>query len=301
MPRHGQAVGRYVRLQVDGVEYRVHYEEAGDGVPVYLQHTAGADSQQWRHLLEDRDLTARFRFIAPDLPFHGRSLPPDGVAWWQEEYLLRQAFFERFVVGFCRELSLDRPVYVGCSMGGHLAADLALSHPEEFRAFVGIAAALESHGFETLHPFLDHPRVGAGFKPSLMYTLTSPSAPEERRRETAWVYGQGAPPVFKGDLHYYGVEHDLTERAGDIDAARAPLWVLSGEYDWSAPPAAGAALAERVAGATHVVLEGMGHFPMSEDPERFREYVAPILEEAAAMGTAETRDGDVAPPLRSAR
>ena len=48
------AVGRYVHLDIDGLDYRVYFEEAGEGIPLLLQHTAGADGRQWRHLLEDR-------------------------------------------------------------------------------------------------------------------------------------------------------------------------------------------------------------------------------------------------------
>ena len=68
--------GRYVHVTVQGVEYRVYFEEAGKGTPVLMQHTAGTDGRQWRHILEDEKLTSQFRFVAHDLPYHGRSLPP---------------------------------------------------------------------------------------------------------------------------------------------------------------------------------------------------------------------------------
>ena len=47
-------VGRYLYLTVSGVEYRVYYESAGTGVPVLMQHTAGSDGRQWRHLPRTR-------------------------------------------------------------------------------------------------------------------------------------------------------------------------------------------------------------------------------------------------------
>ena len=53
-----------------------------------LQHTAGSDSRQWRHLLEDAEIQKRFQMIAYDLPFHGKSVPPSGVEWWDQEYRL---------------------------------------------------------------------------------------------------------------------------------------------------------------------------------------------------------------------
>ena len=92
-----EITGRYVYVTVQGVEYRVYYEEAGEGMPILCQHTAGSDGRQWRHLLEDPELTKEFRIIATDLPFHGKSLPPTEQAWWSERYSLNQAFLLDFV------------------------------------------------------------------------------------------------------------------------------------------------------------------------------------------------------------
>jgi len=278
--RVADITGRYVYLDVQGVEYRVYYEEAGTGTPVVLQHTAGCDGRQWRHLLEDPDFTSRFRLIAPDVPFHGRSLPPESQQWWTEEYSLTQDFFLAFHVALVKALNLDRPVYAGCSMGGHLAPDLALHHPGLYRAAIGVEAALESRGIERMLPWLYHPRVSNDSKPALVHSALAPESPERYKRETTWVYSQGAPPVFKGDLNYYVVEHDLTETAQKIDTTRTALHVLNGEYDWSAPPAAGEALAAAVVGATFTLMEGVGHFAMSENPEVFKKYFLPILEKA---------------------
>lgn len=281
--RIADVVGRYVYLDVLGVEYRVYFEEAGTGVPVVLQHTAGCDGRQWRHVLEDPDFTSRYRLIAADVPFHGRSLPPVSQEWWTEEYELSQEFFLAFQVALVDALDLERPIYAGCSMGGHLAPDLALHHPGLFRAAIGIEGALESHGVERILPWLYHPRISNDSKPALMHTLCAPQSPERYKRETTFVYSQGAPAVFKGDLHYYAIEHDLTDSAKNIDTSQTALHVLNGEYDWSAYPAAGQALAGQVDGATFTVMEGVGHFPMSENPEVFKTYFLPLLNDASAL------------------
>jgi pimeloyl-ACP methyl ester carboxylesterase len=39
-------------------------------------HTAGSDGRQWRHLLADEELAKKFRIIAFDMPWHGKSNPP---------------------------------------------------------------------------------------------------------------------------------------------------------------------------------------------------------------------------------
>ena len=138
MARFSDITGRYIYLELDGVEYRVYIEEAGTGIPLVCQHTAGSDGRQYRHILEDRDITSRFRVIAADLPYHGKSLPPVSLRYWEQEYRLTKDWFMRYWVKLCRELDLKRPVYMGCSMGGHLAGDLALNYPNEFRACIGL-------------------------------------------------------------------------------------------------------------------------------------------------------------------
>ena len=89
MARFDAATGRYVYLDLDGVEYRVYFEENGQGIPLLLQHTAGADGRQWRHVLEDADLAEHFRMIAYDLPYHGKSLPPKSEPWGRRTLKLR--------------------------------------------------------------------------------------------------------------------------------------------------------------------------------------------------------------------
>jgi len=282
MPRFDRTTGRYLHLDVAGHSHRVYFEESGQGVPLLLQHTAGSDGKQWRHLLEDPQVTERFRVIAWDLPYHGKSLPPDGVAWWREPYRLTLAFFLEFIERFAGELALDRPVFMGCSMGGHIAMDLARWKPGLCRAVIGIEAASRTEGGNL--DFLDHPRIGNDVKADLMVGLTSPSAPEARRREIGWGYSQGAPSVFRGDLYFYSEEHDLTHEAARIDTSRTSVYVLSGEYDWSATPAASKALADEIPGAEFVNMAGLGHFPMAENPAAFRGHLLPVLEKILARG-----------------
>ncbi len=285
MVRFDAATGRYVHLEIAGVEYRVYFEENGDGVPLLLQHTAGADARQWRHVLEDAQLARRFRMVAYDLPYHGRSLPPEGIAWWEQEYRLTKDFLMRVPLALSAALELERPVFMGSSIGGHLALDLALHHPDEFRAVIGLEAAAATPG-----GYLDiwnHPRVSNAFKASVMYGLMSPTSPEACRRETAWVYSQGAPPVFKGDLYYHDVDHDRGDAAREIDTSKVAVYLLTGEYDWSTPPALSQAVAAQIPGAFYQTMEGLGHFPLSDDPGQFLGYLRPVLEKIAASGAGE--------------
>jgi pimeloyl-ACP methyl ester carboxylesterase len=112
-----------------------------------------------------------------------------------------------------------------------------------------------------------------------MSGLIAPQAPDECRWETLWMYAQGGPGVFRGDLHFYRAEGDLRDRVHRIDTARCPLYLLTGEYDFSCTPEDTRATAARIPGARLTIMTELGHFPMSENPERFRTYLLPVLDE----------------------
>ena len=278
-PRFDSPVGRYVHLDLAGEDHRIYFEEAGDGVPLLLQHTAGSHGSQWRHLFEDPWVTGRFRLIAYDMPFHGKSLPPSGRTWWAERYQLTTASAMSVPVALAGALGLHRPAFMGCSIGGCLALDLARWHSDLFRAVIAVEGALKLDSDPELLTGFWHPRVSNEYKAHLMHGLMSPTSPEELRRETVFAYSQGWPPAFLGDLHYYLVDHDLRAEAASIDTSRVAVHLLTGQYDYSATVAHGAAAHEAIKGSTFAAMEGLGHFPMSEDPERFMSYLRPVLED----------------------
>ncbi len=76
-------VGRYLYVDIAGAPHRIYFEEAGAGIPLVCLHTAGSDARQYRHLLCNAEIISRYRVVAFDLPWHGRSLPAD--KWWQAD------------------------------------------------------------------------------------------------------------------------------------------------------------------------------------------------------------------------
>ena len=280
MTRFDQAVGRYVYLEIQGVVYRVYFEQSGTGIPLVCQHTAASDGRLWRHALNDAEITRNFQVIVPDLPYHGKSLPPESVEWWKQEYRLTKKFFMEFHLEFGRALGLEKPVYMGCSMGGQLAVELALERPDAFRAVIGLESGLSRARMSPTLDFHDHPRISNEFRMQSMYGKTAPGNPEKNRREIAWTYGQSAPPVSKGDLYYNFIDHNLTGgEARRIDTSQVAVYLMTGEYDWGNSPAETRILAEQINGAHFVELKGLGHFPMSENFEVFKRYLMPILNE----------------------
>ena len=271
--------GKYVHVDVDGTDYRIYFEENGpdDGIPLLCQHTAGCNNQEWRHLLADDDITDEFRVIAYDLPFHGKSVPPTSEDWWEEDYELDAEQFAATIVGIADALDLEDPIYMGSSMGGNITLELADWYPDRFRALIGLECGMYSPGFHI--DWLDHPHVNTTeVNAYSCWGLMAKQSPEQTRRETMYLYEQGATGVFKGDLYYYSVDHDYRDKLDQIDASECPLYAVNGEYDYLTDPAEGRAVADGIGeGATAVEMSDIGHFPMSEHPALFNGYLSEIL------------------------
>jgi len=270
-------VGRYLRIDLSGKPHRIYVEEAGAGIPLLCLHTAGADSRQYRGLMNAPEVLERFRVIAFDMPWHGKSSPPAG--WWHDDYRLTSRDYVDMIVAMADALDLDRPVAMGCSIGGRIVLHLALECPDRFRALIGLQAGAHVDPYYDLD-WLHRPDVHGGeVCGGIVSGLVGPRSPEAERWETIWHYMQGGPGVFKGDLFFYTKDGDIRPRVAEIDTKRCPLYLLSGEYDYSCAPDDTRELARRIAGTQAVIMEGLGHFPMSEDPEKFLGYLRPVLEE----------------------
>ena len=270
-------VGRYVHVEIEGESNRIYFEENGAGIPLVCLHTAGSDGRQWRHLLADEEYTKDFRIIAFDLQWHGKSNPP--ACWNGEEYRLTTARYTQSIRAFCKALSLEKPVVMGCSIGGRIVLNLAIEHAREFRALIGLEAAdFQAPWYDT--DWLNRSDVHGGeVCAALVSGLIAPQSPQSARRETLWCYKQSGPGVFKGDLYFYRVDGDLRGRIEGIDTTACPLYLLTGEYDFSCAPDDTRRTAAAVKGACVTIMEQLGHFPMSENPEQFRRYIAPVLKE----------------------
>lgn len=275
-------VGRYVNVPILGDDCRIYFEQAGEGIPLLCLHTAGADSRQFRHLMCDEAVTRYFRVIAFDLPWHGKSYPPAG--WQAYEYRLTTQRYVATIRAVCAALELDRPVLMGCSIGGRIVLQLAHAHGEEFRALIGLESAdYQQPWYDSswLHRGDVH---GGEVCAALVSGLVAPQSPDRHRHETLWQYMQSGPGVFKGDLHFYRVDADLRGKLGGIDTARCPLYLLTGEYDFSCTPEDTMRTAAEIPGAKVTIMKDVGHFPMSENPVQFRRYVLPVLDEIRRSG-----------------
>jgi pimeloyl-ACP methyl ester carboxylesterase len=272
-------VGRYTTIRILDTDCRIYFEEAGAGIPLVCLHTAGADCRQFRHMMNDEEITQSFRVLTFDYPWHGKSTPP--VGYHKYEYKLTLERYVEMIRAFCRALELDRPVALGCSVGGHVILELANSYGKEFRALIGMETADSSRKYIDDLSNMYRPDVHGGeYCAAHCSGLIAPTSPDEYRHETLWMYMQSGPGVHLGDLYSYWNRLALD----GIDTKTTPLYLLTGEYDYAYTPEDTLRAAAMIPGAKATIMKGLGHFPMSENPKQFREYILPVLQEIKQLG-----------------
>ena len=211
------------------------------------------------------------------MPWHGKSNPPEGYEL--KDYKLTTNLYKEIIMSFCKQYKLIDPVIMGCSMGGRVVLHLALEHCDYFKAVI----ALE--GSDKLEPYYDldwlhRPDVHGGLvQAAFVSSQIAPQSPNNFKHETLWHYMQGGPGVFKGDLYFYWHDGDFDDRSNLIDTSKCPVYLLSGEYDCSCTPERTLETAKRIKGSRATIIPEIGHFPMSENPELFKTYIYPILDE----------------------
>ena len=269
-------VGRYMQFGLGGRPHRVYFEEAGKGIPLVCLHTAGADGRQFRHLMNDREA---IRAFPRALLRHALARQVAAAGGFQdEEYRLTTAAYTEMILAFCDALELERPVVMGCSIGGRIVLNLAVEHASRFRALIGLEAA----DFQT--PWYDtdmaqprrRPRRrdlrGAGLRAD-----RAAGAGGEPPRNALDVPA-GRPRRLQGRPLFLPRRRRPARQDGGDRHAACPLYLLTGEYDFSCSPEDTLRTARSIAGAEVTVMKEVGHFPMSENPAQFRRYILPVLE-----------------------
>jgi pimeloyl-ACP methyl ester carboxylesterase len=271
-----EVTGGYVPVTVDGTTYQIYYETAGSGRDVLCMHTAGADGRQFHGLMADARIVEGHRLIAFDLPWHGKSPPPDGAI--PGSWRLNTRLYVDLIMGFVAAAGLDKPIALGASMSGEICLELAYRHPEAFSGIIACEACEQVTRRQT--EWASHPRVNqALFVPEWIRSLCAPESPVEWREQITWQYSQGGPAVFFGDIAFYSGEWDARDRVGRIDTNLCRLFMLTGEYDYSCTVEMSEATAAKIPGVKFQAMRGIGHFPFAENPARFAAYLLPILRE----------------------
>lgn len=255
-PSGREILGKYV--DVDGI--RTHYEEAGSGQVIVCIHAACQDTLMYRHVLDG--LSDSFRVISIDAPGHGKSdEPANGPLNNASDFC---AFYEHFM----EALGLEKPIIVGCSVGGNFVLELGASRPDFYRGIVSCEGADYT---PTVSPFfleileINGPQILECWSQS----LTGYRTPPDRAREVIWQITRCRPEYAVGDLTAYA-GFDKRDVVGAIDC---PVVLLRGDADWLVSQEMVEATSSRIPGSRVEVLMGTGHYPMIENPVEFNESI----------------------------
>ncbi|HEX4365488.1 MAG TPA: alpha/beta hydrolase [Rhodopila sp.] len=274
--------GGYVPVTVGGTTYQIYYETAGTGRDVLCMHTAGSDGRQFHGLMADERVTDGHRLVSFDLPWHGKSPPPEGAV--PGSWRLNTDLYVDLIMGFIAAADLKNPIALGASMSGEICLELAYRHPEAFGGIVACEACDKINQRQTT--WAVDPKVNSSlFVPEWIRALSAPQSPAEYQETITWHYSQGGSSVFYGDIAFYSGEWDGRERVGRIDTNRCRLFMLTGEYDYSCTIELSEATAAKIPGVTFRPMPGIGHFPFAENPRLFADYLLPVLNELSLRGT----------------
>jgi pimeloyl-ACP methyl ester carboxylesterase len=271
----------------DVVGAQLTYADIGQGdPPVLFIHGLGA---QWRVWLANLPVVAAHRrAVAVDLPgFGGPSMPAGRISIRGYAEVLDR---------FCEQIGAERVVVVGNSMGGFVAAELALIRPERVERLVLVdAAGIVPTRSERLHalPFLRafailgarvaaasraiaaRPR-GRGAALKLIVHDPDHLPPDLTYHALLAPPGPAASDALAASLSY--LSHEWGDR---LSAIRCPTLIIWGEGDALIPVRHAHEYARRIPHARVVIFPATGHIPMVEQPERFN---ATLLEFIGASG-----------------
>jgi len=256
---------------VDAVGTELYYERAGEGEPLLLIQGMSATHLAWGEPFLD-ELQRSFDTIVFDNRGIGRSGPA--------ELPFTTADLAADTAGLLDALGLETVHLVGISMGGMIAQELALAHPERIRTLT-IGAS-----------YCGGPN-GSLMAPEDLQMLGEAYASGERERVFRAMWEINLSPDFRSDDSRFAAfaemgsalpapqpvvlqqmracaEHDTHERLGQIDL---PTLVIHGDVDRLLRYPNGQAIAGLIPGARLATLENVGHMFWWEQPQRSAELI----------------------------
>lgn len=262
------------RVEVNGIG--IHYEEHGSGPPLVMIGGLGADTYLWSKQVPA--FAKRFRVVVFDNRGSGESDKPD------KPYSIPMMVDDTF--GLMRAIGIERAHVMGASLGGLIAQELVLTHPEMVDRLVLVCTT--SNGPRSTRPSLWSliPMVFA------LRRTGDPAAdtrrafsifahptwlkenPGEVEEYVAWRVAHPQPrSAFKrqrGAIRGFHRE----DRLGTITA---PTLIVHGDSDRIAPVANARVLGELIPGAKVVILEESGHACSFDQRDRFNQAVLEFL------------------------
>ena len=272
-PAGTEFTARY--LLVDST--RIRYIDAGHGAPVVLLHGLGASMYAWRKNLA-AVAAAGFRVIAFDNRGFGLSDKPAAP--------YDNAAYARLVVTLMDSLRLSDAVLVGHSMGGAIAAQVAIDYPSRVRGLVLVGSAGLGAGEPLLFRMARWPVLGRvvlafrgrGFTGRLLRaTYFDPSKVTEA--DVDQYYAPVAQPEYGRALLGVLRRFRFDALEGRLDRIAAPTVVLWGEEDRWVPLRLGRALAAGITRSAFVSVPRAGHSVQEEAPGEVNHLVIRFLKD----------------------
>ncbi len=239
---------------------------------------------------------AGYRIHAMDLPGFGSSSKP-ALAPYDAPY------FARAVVGAMNALDLDRAHLVGNSMGGRVALEVGLHHPERVGG-IGLLCPAVAFVKRGLHPLVRLLRPELGVLPhrfsnkrvasqfwSLFADATSstPCVADIVVDEFQRIYqSAGARLAFLASARNIYLD-DPFGRTGFYPALaklERPALFIWGTHDQVIPPAFSRHVAQWLPSAEQIVLDGCGHVPQVERPDQTNGLLRRFFARVDALGHA---------------
>jgi 3-oxoadipate enol-lactonase len=261
----------------------LYHEVAGEGEPLVLLHAGVGDSRMWDGQWEA--FAAGYRTMRCDLRGWGRSPIEPG-----------RFSNARDVSELCARLGIERGAFVGISMGGTAALELALERPELVSALVLVGSGLPGHDWSDAvqaiqaeeDDALTRGDVDAAIDANLRLWLAGPrrgldDVDPEARSLVAEMLRQAIAnwlPVLESAEEDRFAD-DVSGRLGEI---ACPVLVLVGEEDVEDMHGIAKRLAREIPGARHATIPNAAHLPQLERPAEFNELVLGFLEEALPPG-----------------
>ena len=255
-------------INIDGK--RFFYRLEGAGAPVLLIHGVGGDHTGFDGVVRER-LLRRHQVITMDLRGHGRSTRA-GASY-------STALFARDVNAILRSLRVPPAAVLGISMGGAIAMKLAARHPARVSRLVLVDTwcRCDEAARACFHEWIAASRRDEQVLRDIVLVRTATPQfmkrnPSFRRLfDRVWPSASGA--AFRKSC-LACADHDAT---ADLGRITAPTLVLTGSRDILVPSALGREVAAGIRGAKFRIIEGGGHVPWLDAPERFMGVVSRFL------------------------
>jgi pimeloyl-ACP methyl ester carboxylesterase len=285
-------------VEVDGVP--MNYVDVGadsdSEEPVVLVHGLGG---QWQNWLENIPrLALDRRVVAMDLPGFGLTPEPD------DDEGISIPRYGRFVNGLCDALGLRDVELVGNSMGGYIAAEVAIQFPERVKRLVLVSAAGISSAVTLAAPILTFGRVATAIATNTAARHRKLAArPVTRHCSLALVARY--PRLLKPDLAYEGffkgagkpgfddalrasLDYDFRDRLPEV---KVPTLIVWGEKDSIIPVRDADEFERLIEDSRKVVMKDTGHIPMAERPNAFNDVLVEFLAETGPAQEKEPAEG----------